>query len=167
MSHDFDTGSKECAAAGIDLATRLAASAWQTPNTQHIEMDVRLAEAFVVILREVLSQPWLGNATNGQLLDELKARVNLEYSTVKGEELSTQLPSTASPAKSIAEQDALIPRCRQCQTCQGSAMNHHWSLYCPEPDDESGEDHPLVLQCRHCPAEIQSFDPDDPNCPDH
>jgi predicted transcriptional regulator len=45
-------------------------------------MDTRLAEAFAVILERIWDQPWLGNATTGELLDEIKARVNLDYKTV-------------------------------------------------------------------------------------
>lgn len=48
-------------------------------------MNVALAEAFAEILEEVWSQPWLGNATTGQLLDEIRARVNCDYKTVEGE----------------------------------------------------------------------------------
>lgn len=66
------------------LARTKAAQAWCQPTTQHIEMDVELGEAFVEILDEVLSQPWLGNATTKQLLDEIAARVDLDYRTVGG-----------------------------------------------------------------------------------
>lgn len=45
-------------------------------------MDAELAEAFAEILDEIWSQPWLGNATTGQLLDEIRARVNCNYRTV-------------------------------------------------------------------------------------
>ena len=44
-------------------------------------MDTELAEAFAEILEEVWTQPWLGNATTGELLDEIKARVDCSYST--------------------------------------------------------------------------------------
>lgn len=60
-----------------DLSRERAAQAWCTDTTRHIEMDYRLAEAFAEILEEVWSQPWLGNATTEQLLDELKARAEV------------------------------------------------------------------------------------------
>lgn len=59
-----------------------AAQAWCTPDTSNIPMDAKLAEAFASIIEELWSQPWLGNATTEQLLDEVKARVNLSYRTV-------------------------------------------------------------------------------------
>lgn len=45
-------------------------------------MDAELAEAFAEILDEIWSRPWLGNATTGEMLDEIKARVDCEYRTV-------------------------------------------------------------------------------------
>lgn len=65
-----------------NLALEKAAQAWCQPTTRQIEVDVRLAEAFAAILDEIWSQPWLGNATTRQLLDEIGARVNLDYRTV-------------------------------------------------------------------------------------
>ena len=56
------------------LARGRAAQAWCTPATEGIQMDGRLAEAFAEILDEVWTKPWLGNATTGELLDELRAR---------------------------------------------------------------------------------------------
>jgi len=47
-------------------------------------MDTTLAEAFAEVLEEVWSQPWLGNATTGELLEEIKSRVNLSYKTTGG-----------------------------------------------------------------------------------
>jgi len=37
------------------------------------------------LIYSIISKPWLGNATTGELLDEIKARVDLGYRTV-GEE---------------------------------------------------------------------------------
>lgn len=75
------------------LAKERAGQAWTMPMTSHIPMDVDLAEAFAEILDDILEQPWLGNATNEQLLDELKARfeVNgqLYYATAKCEDQPT------------------------------------------------------------------------------
>ena len=44
-------------------------------------MNARLAEAFAEILDEIWNQPWLGNATTGELLDEIRARVDTDYKT--------------------------------------------------------------------------------------
>ena len=71
-----------------ELALQRAAQAWCTENTSSIEMDTRLATAFAEILDEVWSKPWLGNATTGELIDELKARAEMggyaKYKTVDG-----------------------------------------------------------------------------------
>ena len=64
-----------------ELARQKAAQAWCTEKTSRTEMDVVLAEAFAEILDDIQSQPWLGNATTGELIEELKARVDLEYKT--------------------------------------------------------------------------------------
>lgn len=64
------------------LSREKAAQAWCKPKTCGKEMDGDLAEAFAEILDEIWSQPWLGNATTGQLLDEIRARVNTNYRTV-------------------------------------------------------------------------------------
>lgn len=68
------------------LAIQLASSAWQQPETETIEMDVRLAQAFAEILDREISKPRLGCATTFELLDELRARAEVsgygEYSTV-------------------------------------------------------------------------------------
>ena len=64
-----------------ELARQKAAQAWCTEKTSRTEMDVDLCEAFAEILDEIWSQPWLGNATTGELIEELKARVDLEYKT--------------------------------------------------------------------------------------
>ena len=76
-----------------NLARERAAQAWCQPETSGIEMDARLAEAFAAILDEVWTQPWLGNATTGQLLEELKVRAEIHgyanYKTVGGEFINT------------------------------------------------------------------------------
>jgi predicted transcriptional regulator len=68
------------------MATQLsrgkAAQAWCKPTTENKEMDVELCEAFAEILDEIWSKPWLGNATTGEMLDEIKARVDCSYRTV-------------------------------------------------------------------------------------
>lgn len=65
-----------------DLIKATVARAWCQPTTSHIVMDPALAEAFAVILDDVWSKPWLGNATTLELLDEIKARVDCSYRTV-------------------------------------------------------------------------------------
>lgn len=72
--------------------------------------------------------------------------------------------------KSIAEQDAAIPRCNvACTTCygfKGRESNHHWMLDFPYPEEQDQSDPPVRLICRHCPAVIAEFDIDDPDCPE-
>jgi len=46
-------------------------------------------------LKYAESQPWLGLATTGELLDEIRARVNCNYKTVGYE--CPAFPSTATP----------------------------------------------------------------------
>ncbi len=71
------------------LALQRAAQAWCKPTTKNIEMIPELAEAFAEILDEIWGKPWLGNATTRQLLDELRARIEvdgkLDYKTYSEE----------------------------------------------------------------------------------
>ena len=71
-----------------NLALEYAARAWQTPETETLELQPELAKAFAAILDEVWSQPWLGNATTEQLLAEIRTRIELDgrlqYRTVDG-----------------------------------------------------------------------------------
>jgi hypothetical protein len=60
-----------------NLAREKAAQAWCNETTKHIEMDSDLAEAFAEILDEIWSKPWLGNATTGEMLEELKTRAEV------------------------------------------------------------------------------------------
>ena len=60
------------------LYTSKAAEAWAKPSTSGIEMNVVLAEAFAEIIEEIWSQPWLGNATTRQLIEELSARIEID-----------------------------------------------------------------------------------------
>lgn len=64
------------------LSREKAAQAWCKPTTSNKTMDAELAEAFAEILDEIWSRPWLGNATTGEMLDEIKARVDCNYRTV-------------------------------------------------------------------------------------
>jgi hypothetical protein len=61
-----------------ELSLQKAAQAWCTDANRMTPMDPDLAEAFADILDEIWSQPWLGNATNGELLEELKARMDVQ-----------------------------------------------------------------------------------------
>ena len=65
-----------------ELARQKAAQAWCTPETSKIVMMPELAEAFANILDDIWSKPWLGNATTGELIEELRARSDLAYRTV-------------------------------------------------------------------------------------
>lgn len=71
-----------------ELARERAAQAWCTEKTSNRVMDQELAEAFADIIDSVWDRPWLGNATNAELIDELKARIDihwdLKYRTVGG-----------------------------------------------------------------------------------
>ena len=73
----------------ISLAREKAVQAWCKETTKHKEMDVELAEAFAEILDEIWSKPWLGNATTGEMLQELTSRAEIHgystYRTVDGE----------------------------------------------------------------------------------
>ena len=64
-----------------ELSRQRAAQAWQQPTTKTIDIDHALAEAFAEILDEVWSQPWLGNATTRELLDEIAARADSTITT--------------------------------------------------------------------------------------
>lgn len=75
------------------LAQRKAAQAWCRPTTGCKAIDPELLEAFAEVIDDIWSRPWLGNATTGQLLDEVKARVDCDYKTVGGEELSNRPPA--------------------------------------------------------------------------
>jgi len=63
------------------FARELAAQAWCKEETKHTDMDVNLAEAFAEILVKEMYDPHLGCATTEELLDEVKARVDLNYKT--------------------------------------------------------------------------------------
>jgi len=71
------------------LSREKVAQAWCTPSTSNKVMDTELAEAMADILDEVWSKSWLGNATTAELLDELRARCELNgtlgYKTVDGD----------------------------------------------------------------------------------
>lgn len=60
------------------LARNKAGEAWTKPTTKNMDMNPDLAEAFAEILDEVLSKPWLGNATTRTLLEEIKVRIEID-----------------------------------------------------------------------------------------
>ena len=68
------------------LALEKAAQAWCGDKTKTKEMDAELATEFALILDEIWSKPWLGNATTEELIAELRARIgssDLKYRTVE------------------------------------------------------------------------------------
>jgi len=69
------------------LSTEKAAQVWCRPECSHIEMDVVLAGAFAEVLDEIWSKPWLGNATTGEMLNEIAARVDVNYKTTGDNEI--------------------------------------------------------------------------------
>lgn len=75
------------------LALEKAAQAWCTERTKNIEMNSNLATAFAMILDEVWSKPWLGNATTEELIQEIRARIGyagLQYRTVETDKECTE-----------------------------------------------------------------------------
>jgi hypothetical protein len=61
-----------------EFARREAARVWRIPKTEKINMNSKLAEAFATILDGILSEPWLDNATTGELLEEVTTRIYLD-----------------------------------------------------------------------------------------
>lgn len=66
----------------LGFARKEAAKAWGVEKTKDKTMDPELAEEFAKILVEHMYAPHLGCATTGEIIEELKARSNLEYKTV-------------------------------------------------------------------------------------
>lgn len=69
-----------------DLSKMYAVQAWRAPSTENIVVVPELMEEFARILDTVLCQPWLGNATTRELIEEIKTRIemdgNLDHRTV-------------------------------------------------------------------------------------
>jgi hypothetical protein len=65
----------------MDFALQEAAKAWCGAKTSSKLMDAELAQEFANILIKHMYEPHLGCATTKELLDEIYARSNLEYST--------------------------------------------------------------------------------------
>jgi len=70
----------------MKFARQAAAAAWCANETSDREMDTVLAEEFAKILVAHMYAPHLGCATTGDLLDEVKARVDTGYSVIEKEE---------------------------------------------------------------------------------
>jgi hypothetical protein len=67
----------------MEFALMEASTAWCKEKTSSKVMDVELAKEFAKILVIHMYEPHLGCASTGELIDELKARSDLEYSTIK------------------------------------------------------------------------------------
>jgi len=68
------------------LAIQTAEDAWTKPTTSHKIMDTELAIVFAEIIDDIWSKAWLGNATTEELLNEVAARVDLNYKTTESDE---------------------------------------------------------------------------------
>jgi hypothetical protein len=64
------------------FARQRAAQAWCCEKTKHLVMDTDLAESFANILVIEMYRPNLGCATTKELLEEIEARVDLNYKTI-------------------------------------------------------------------------------------
>ena len=67
------------------FARQKAVQAWMTEETSYLERNPALVEAFARILVIDTYQPHLGCATTRELLREIAARIDLEYSTILGD----------------------------------------------------------------------------------
>jgi hypothetical protein len=69
------------------FARQKAAQCWCHKTTEQVEMDVGLAESFAAILIHEMYEPHLGCATTEELMNELRARIEMDgaltYSTVR------------------------------------------------------------------------------------
>jgi hypothetical protein len=65
-----------------EMCLEMAAQAWCDKRTEHLTMIPELAEVFSEMLLHEMYEPSLGCATTEMLLDEIKARVNLNYRTI-------------------------------------------------------------------------------------
>lgn len=64
------------------FARQEVAKAWCGEKTSNKTMDADLAEEFAKILVVHMYEPYLGCATTGDLIEELKARSDLDYKTI-------------------------------------------------------------------------------------
>jgi hypothetical protein len=86
-------------------ATETAAQVWCQEKTSDIVFDPVLAEEIANLLDRLHGKPWLGHATNMDLINELRARIEIHfpgglyYKTVDGEEIANK--GVSVHAKSI------------------------------------------------------------------
>lgn len=73
----------------MSFARQEAAKAWCQTMTEKVEMDAILAEEFARILINHMYAPHLGCATTGELIEEIKARIEvsgeLDYKTINSD----------------------------------------------------------------------------------
>ena len=62
----------------MNFALQEAAGAWQGEKTEKTIMDVDLAEEFAKVLVKHMYAPHLGCATTGEILEELKTRIEMD-----------------------------------------------------------------------------------------
>lgn len=65
------------------FARQEAAQAWCEEKTSNKVMDPELAEEFAKILVKHMYEPHMGCASTGEMLDEIKARVNCGYKPIE------------------------------------------------------------------------------------
>jgi len=68
----------------MKFARQRAAQAWCDKATEKLVFDSVLAESFSKLLVEDMYAPHLGCATTGEMLEEISARVDLDYKTLGG-----------------------------------------------------------------------------------
>ena len=66
----------------LSFARQEAAKAWRGKKTRGIEINALLVEEFTKILVVHMYEPHLGCATTGELMNELAARIDLNYKTI-------------------------------------------------------------------------------------
>jgi hypothetical protein len=68
------------------FARQEAAKAWCDKRTEKKIMDPDLAEVFAEILVVHMYEPHMGCATTGEMLEEIMARVDVNYKSMNGDE---------------------------------------------------------------------------------
>lgn len=76
---DFNSDQIEAVEPG-PFAIGEAARCWTRGKATSSEMDSNVCEQVAKTIEVVSSQAWLGNATTGELLEELKARAEVDGS---------------------------------------------------------------------------------------
>ena len=114
------------------LSRKLAAQCWCDKRTEKKAMDVVLCEVFAEMLDTQMQCANLGCATTGQLLREIMARVDLNYSTVFYEE-----PKKPAPPSEPHHGKRIRPRVgfdRWLRDCAEYAMQSEWMIDPDMPD---------------------------------